>query len=66
MAQVDISEDFSLSSTVCDEGEIVELAFSGGTEVLLSFTRRGFEQFREQWAEVLAKADARFEEYSKE
>lgn len=63
-AQVDISENFTLSSTVYDHGEAVELVFSGGAEVLLSFTRRGFEQFRKQWPAVLSQADARFADHS--
>ncbi|WP_433272935.1 hypothetical protein ACQPZF_17725 [Actinosynnema sp. CS-041913] len=60
---IDISENFTLASTVYDASETVELVFSGGTDVMLSFSRRGFEQFKAQWADVVAKADARFEDH---
>ncbi|WP_433264091.1 hypothetical protein ACQPZF_34075 [Actinosynnema sp. CS-041913] len=61
--QVDISENFTLISSVHDNGEQVELEFSGGTHAALFFTRRGFEQFKEQWPDVVAKADAAFKSH---
>jgi hypothetical protein len=61
-AQVDISENFRLHSTVNPSTGVVELVFTGGTEVMLSFSRRGFEQFKEQWSAVVTQADGRVAE----
>lgn len=56
-AQADISENFTLHSAVDRDGD-VELVFSGGTQLMLSFSRRGFAQLKAQWPEVVAKVDA--------
>jgi hypothetical protein len=55
-ACVDISENFTLRSTVDCDG-YVELIFSGGTEMTLMFSRRGFAQFQAQWPALLAKVE---------
>ncbi|MBB5955521.1 hypothetical protein FHS29_002102 [Saccharothrix tamanrassetensis] len=61
--QVDIAENFTLLSAVHNGGEQVELEFSGGTHAALFFTRRGFEQFKQQWPAVVAKAEEAFKSH---
>ncbi len=61
--QVDIAENFTLLTAVHGNGEQVELEFSGGNHAALFFTRRGFEQFKEQWPQVVAETEAAFEDH---
>ncbi|KAA2264075.1 hypothetical protein F0L68_08815 [Solihabitans fulvus] len=55
--QANISENFDLHYVASAEGE-VELRFSGGTELLLSFSQRGFQHFKAQWPNIVAKHEA--------